>query len=673
MRAVVDNRGPDEARTSTANATAAPPEDAPLPRRYWLFVGALSIALLIVYQPVWNGGFLWDDAAHVTRPGLRSWDGLWSIWFAPGATQQYYPLTHSFFWLQHRLWGDAPLGYHLVNILLHASAAAMVALLLYRLAVPGAYLAAAIFALHPVQVESVAWISEIKNTLSAVFYLGAALAWMRYRRKQGAGAYALALGLFALALCTKTVTATLPAALLVIEWWQRGRLSWRRDVVPLAPFFIAGVAAGLWTVWVERSLVGAEGTAFDFTLVERCLIAGRALWFYAGKLLWPANLVFSYPRWTISQSVAWQYVYPAAAIAAFAVAWSVRRRWRGPLAAMLYFAGTLFPALGFFNVYPFLFSFVADHFQYLASLGLITLAAAGLARLLERRQIWGRPAANAICLGVLSLLALLSWRQSHAYVDVETLYRATIEGNPESWMAHNNLAGALIARGAVDEAVEHVEKALVLKPDYAEAYNNLGLVRASQGRVDEALAQYRKTLELQPSYAEAHNNLGLLLARRGQFDEAIAHYRRALEIDPGLSGAHYNLAEALTARGQTGEASDHLRTALALKPDYAEAHNSLGVILAERGNVDDAREQFLKAIELKPHYAEARSNLGIVLARSGHLDAAIAQFRKALQDDPASTEIRANLSAALASRARGHDADRGEPRQARPETPGVVR
>jgi protein O-mannosyl-transferase len=634
----------------------------PLPRRFWLFVVALSIAVLIVYKPVWSGGFLWDDAAHVTRPDLRSWQGLWSIWSAPGATQQYYPLTHTFFWLQHRLWGDTPSGYHLVNITLHAAAASMVGLILYRLAIPGAYFAAAIFALHPVQVETVAWITEIKNTLSAVFYLGAAIAWLRYKEKANAVAYALSLGLFVLALCSKTVTATLPAALLVIEWWQRGRLSWRHDVLPLVPFFILGVAAGLATVWVERSLVGAEGAAFDLTPIERGLIAGRALWFYAGKLLWPVNLVFIYPRWSVSQDIGWQYGYPAAAIAVLAVAWGLRRRWRGPLASMLYFAGTLFPALGFFNVYPFLFSFVADHFQYLASLGLITLAAAGLARLLERRRLWGRAAANVICLAVLSTLAVLTWKQSHVYADVESLYRATLEGNPESWMAHNNLAGALIARGAVDEAVGHAEIALTLKPDYAEARNNLGLALASRGRIDEALGQYRKALELQPEYAEAHNNLGFLLAGRGRIDEAIAHYRRALEIDPGLAGAHYNLAEALMARGQTDEAVAHLWMALALRPQYAEAHNSLGVILAERGNVDEARDQFLKAVELKPQYADARNNLGIVLVRSGRLEEAIAHFRKALEANPASAEIRNNLRAALASRKGSPDADRSESR-----------
>jgi Flp pilus assembly protein TadD len=639
-----------------------PLRSAALARRYWLFVVGLLIAVLVVYQPAWNGGFLWDDAAHVTRPDLRSAQGLWSIWFTPGTTQQYYPLTHSFFWVLHRLWGDAPLGYHLVNIALHVTAAAMVGLILCRLGIPGAYFAAAIFALHPVQVESVAWISEIKNTLSAVLYLGAAISWLRYRRKASKGAYALSLGLFALALCSKTITATLPAALLVIEWWQRGRLSWRRDVLPLAPFFVLGIAAGLATVWVERSLIGAEGAAFDLTPIERGLIAGRALWFYAGKLFWPAHLVFSYPRWVIDPSAWWRYLYPAAAIAALAIAWRLRRRWRGPLAGMLYFAGTLFPALGFFNVYPFLFSFVADHFQYLASLGLIVLAAAALASLLERRRLWGSTAANTFCLAVLSLLGVLSWRQSHAYADAESLYRATIAGNPASWMAQNNLAGVLIARGAIDEAAGHVEKALALRPGYAEARNNLGLVLASRGRVDEAIAQYRKALELQPDYAAAHNNLGFLLARRGEVGEAIAHFRRALEIDPNLAGAHYNLAEALTTRRQSDEALAHLRMALALEPDRPEARNSLGLILAEQGKLDEARAEFLEAVALKPHYAEARNNLGIVQARSGRLDEAIASFRKALQDNPTSTEIRNNLSAALERRKAGPDAGRSESR-----------
>ena len=348
------------------------------------------IVVFLAYQPAWQGGLIWDDDAHVTKPELRSWHGLYRIWFDLGATQQYYPLLHSVFWIEHKLWGDAPLGYHLVNILLHAMAALMVAAVLRRLEVPGAYLAAAIFALHPVQVESVAWITELKNTLSAVFYLSAAMLYLRFDQERKKPFYAGALVLFVLGLLSKTVTATLPAALLVIFWWKRGKLSWRRDVLPLVPFFVLGAAAGLFTAWVERKLIGAEGAAFDLTFIDRFLIAGRVIWFYLGKLFWPANLIFIYPRWNIDQAVWWQYLFPAAALLLAAALWVLRRRWRGPLAGLLFFVGTLFPVLGFFNVFPFIYSFVADHFQYLASLGVIALVSAGIALLLKRCAFWPR-------------------------------------------------------------------------------------------------------------------------------------------------------------------------------------------------------------------------------------------------------------------------------------------
>jgi len=579
------------------------------------------VAVGVAYGPAWNGGFLWDDAAHLTRPELRSWRGLWRIWFEPGATQQHYPLLHSALWVQHRLWGDNPIGYHLVNLVLHSGTAAMVALTLRRLSVPGAVLAAAIFALHPVQVESVAWISELKNTLSAVLYLGAALAWLRFEEKRETRTYLMSLALFVLGLCSKTVTATLPAALLLVHWWRRRRPSWRRDVVPLVPFFVLGTAAGLFTVWIERNLVGAEGAAFDRTSVERGLVAGRAVWFYLGKLVWPADLVFIYPRWQVSQAAWRQYLYPAAALAALAALWALRRRWPGPLTGALFFVGTLFPALGFFDVYPFLFSFVADHFQYLASLGIIALAAAGAVRLLDRLPPWRRRAGQGLCIAGLATLAALTWKQSHLYADRETLYRATIQGNHGCWMAYNNLSGALIARGATDEAIGLARTALQLKPDYPEAHNNLALALGSRGKVDEAISHYRKALELNPTYAEAHNNLGFALASRGDLDEAIAHYQRALESDPGRAGVQYNLAMAQVAQGQARPAIAHLRRAVELQPDFFEARNNLGILLARSGRLDEAIEQFRKALEIDPGSAEVRKNLDIALAGRRPADA----------------------------------------------------
>jgi hypothetical protein len=275
----------------------------------------------------------------------------------------------------------------LINILLHTLSAFLFAVILRRLAVPGAFLAAVIFALHPVHVESVAWISEMKNTLSALFYLGAALAYLQFCEKRKKGLYALALVFFVLALLSKTVSATLPAALLVVFWWKRGRLSWRHDALPLMPFFVLGAGGGLLTAWIERTMIGAQGAEYQFTLIERGLIAGRALCFYLGKLFWPADLIFIYPRWQISADAWWQFLYPLGVAILIGILWLVRKHSRAPLAAMLFFSGTLFPALGFFNVYPFRFSLVADHFQYLASLSIIALFSAGAASLALRRKV----------------------------------------------------------------------------------------------------------------------------------------------------------------------------------------------------------------------------------------------------------------------------------------------
>ena len=519
-----------------AQSPIVPKAQSPKPKAFPPRVAApivLVVATLAAYQPAWNGAPVWDDDGHITRVDLRSGEGLARIWLSPGATQQYYPLAHSAFWLQHRLWADDPRGYHLVNIVLHALSACLLALMLRRLAVPGAWLAAFVFALHPVHVESVAWISELKNVLSGFFYLAAALVWLRLydaetlptasvpksttprtgsvgaRRRRAHAArvatYGLSLSLFVLAALTKTVTVTLPAALLIAMWWRDG---WplapprsghaqraptptlalgrplRGEVLRLIPFFLLGGCAALVTIWFERTLIGAAGSDFDLTLVERGLVAGRALWFYLAKLLWPATLTFIYPRWNVSQTEWWQYLYPLGVIGLLAAAWIWRGRSRATLAALLYFLVTLFPALGFFNIYPFRYSFVADHFQYLASIGIIALICGGLATLLHARH--GGPASPSASVGPASLpvwlhsvtlaaavclvgtLAFLTWRQAHDYTDAETLYRATLARNPASWMAHNNLAVEMLRAGGGDdrvrEAAAHAAEAIRLRP-----------------------------------------------------------------------------------------------------------------------------------------------------------------------------------------------------------------
>ena len=376
-----------------SSSVTRPP--SPTLNHYSWAPGVLLVLLsAIVYWPTLGNRFVWDDDDYVQENGtLSSTAGLNAIWSDPAATPQYYPLVHTSYWIEHAFWGLNPRGYHIDNLLLHAAAALLVWRLLVCLAVPGAWLAAAIFAIHPVEVESVAWITERKNVLSCVFALSSMLAYLRFapptllaptaprntaRRVDGAF-YVLAFVLYVAALLSKTVTATVPAVLLVIYWWKQGTFSWR-EAARLLPFFAVGLAFSAVTISLEKTQVGAVGESWNLSPVERVLIAGRAVWFYAGKLAWPHPLIFFYPRWIIDATVAWQYLFPAAAVGAIIALWLARRRiGRGPLAALLIFMGVLTPALGFFNVYPFQYSFVADHFQYHASIALIALAAALLA------------------------------------------------------------------------------------------------------------------------------------------------------------------------------------------------------------------------------------------------------------------------------------------------------
>ena len=622
----------------------------------WLLAAALLFATLAAYYPAWHGNMLWDDDRHITRTDLRSVEGLYRIWFQLGATQQYYPVTHSAFWLQHKIWGDATLGYHLVNIILHVLAALLAAVILKRLGVPWAWLAALIFALHPVQVESAAWITELKNTLSGVFYLASALVYLRYDRDRQRGSYGLALALFFLALLTKTVTATLPAALLVAFWWQRGKLDWRRDVRPLAPWFALGLAAGLFTAWVEHAYVGAQGAAYQLSFVDRFLVAGRAVWFYLGKLLWPANLIFVYPRWQVSQGVWWQYLFPLSLAALIAVLWMMRKRSRAPLAAMLFFCGTLFPALGFVNVFPFRYSFVADHFQYLACISIIALFAAAAAGAARRWRVPARPAAVCIALALGIGLALPTWRQSRQYADAATLYQTTIRRNPSCWMAYNNLGNVLHGRERFEEAVCQYREALRLKPDYAEAHNNLGNALQGLVRLEEAVSQYEQALRLAPDLAGVHYNLGNALQGMGRVREAEAQYREALKEDPASARTHGNLGSALDKMGRFEEAVTHLQEALRMDPSYLTARINLGKALQRMGRLDEAAAQYREALRLNPGSAEARSALGQAYQGMGRFDQARAEAAEALRLRPGSAEALNNLANALLGEGRIEEA-----------------
>jgi Tfp pilus assembly protein PilF len=574
-----------------------------------VFFGCLLIAAVFAaYLPVLENQYIWDDESYVQdNLTLRSADGLRRMWFEIGAIPQYYPMVHTMFWVEYRLWGLHPAGYHLVNVLLHGIGAVLLWRILSFLGVRGAWAAALVFGLHPVHVESVAWITERKNVLSGVLYLSAALLYLRHAfpsvKKHSLRylrlTYGLSLLFFVLALLSKTVTFSLPAAMLLVLWWKNHRIG-RREIVELLPFLVVGVFLGSVTVWTEKHIVGAAGEDWSQTGIERVLIAGRALWFYFGKILWPDPLVFFYPRWHIQAGVWWQYLFPLSALGVMAALWWSRSRvGKGPLVGVLFFAGTLFPALGFFDVYPMRFSFVADHFQYLASIGPVALLVAGgmsIGARLHTRTRWTGVVALVL---VGSVLGTVTSRQSRAYENLETLWRDTLGKNYDAWLAHYNLGNLLYHRGDVEEAMGHYRETLRVNPKYVDAYNNLGAALRLRGKEKEAIENFQRALRIDPDYAKTHNNLGAALSDQGRRREGKEHLEKALRADPNYAQAHFNLANVLVAEGLHEEAIQHLRAAVALAPGYAPAHYRLGTALRAVGRGQEAQRHLEEANRLR--------------------------------------------------------------------------
>ncbi len=577
-------------------------------KRDWFFCLILAVVTMLAYQPAWHGGLLWDDDNCTTPPELRTLDGLRRIWFVPRAIAQYYPLLYSSYWLQQRLLGDSTTGYHLVNLLLHIGCVVLVLKILRLLRIPGAELATIIFALHPVNVETVAWIAERKNTLSGLFCLGATLWYLKFDESRSRRSYALALGLFLLGLLSKTAIVTLPLALLVILWWKRGTIFWRRDVAPVIPFLFLSAAAGLVTRWFENTGIGYKARILDLSLLDRCLIAGRAFWFQLGKLLWPSNLMFVYPRWEINAAVWWQYLFPLAVLGLLGILWSLRRWSRAPLSGVLVYIFLLLPSLGFLNIYFFIYSFVADHWQYLACLGIITPCASGIVLLAGRLKFWQPALERGTILLLAGVMFCLTWQQSRMYTNAETLYRTTIARNPGCWMAYDHLLNILYQTNRVPEAMDLFKQALRIKP--AVAHYSLGNALIHTGQTLEAMDQYQQALRIDPDYAEAHNNLGSALLLTGRTSEAIDQFQQALRINPNYAHAHNNLGNALVQTGRTSEAIDQYEQALRIDPNSADAQSNLGAALGRMGRVSEAIEHVKAALRINANYIEARNNLG---------------------------------------------------------------
>jgi tetratricopeptide (TPR) repeat protein len=673
------------------------------------FVGLL----LLVYWPAIRGGFIWDDDAYVTNnPLLTASDGWQRIWFSAHHQSQFFPLVYTTLRLEHALWGLNPFGYHLVNVLLHAANAALVWVVLRRLArasntpsqvaasgmgAPGpagekpaaalvggylgqgAWIAAALFAFHPVQVESVAWVTELKNTQSTLFYLLALLSWMRSLDDSEPlihSRYWIALLFYLLALLSKTTACTFPAAMLLVPW-MRGERIGRRRLLQVIPFVVLGVVAGVVSILWESHLGNyKDEVGQSLTLVQRVLIASRGVWFYAGKLAWPAGLTFSYPRWRVSAAHPANYFWLLGCLTAAAALWHWRARvGRGVIGGVVFFVAALSPLLGFIPLYTFRYSYVADHYQYVASIGLLTLAGAGLSRVPRVFRI-----------SVLVAVAFLTWKQAHIYHSQTTLWQDTVAKNPGGWMGHHNLGTSLSNEGQTEQSIIQYREALRLYPEDAEGHYDLGNVLIKSGQNAEAMAEFQTAIRLGPQDSRAYYNYGVALEKTGRTNEAIQQYEEAVrqdldyisprmslgtalsqqrrfyeaitqlqaavELDPGSAQAHSLLGVALCQTGQANAAIAQFQAALRLDPRDGHAFFNYAIALEQAGHADEAIQQYVQAIRLAPDFFDAHLNLGIALSRQRRFDETIAQFREAVRLSPNDAGARYDLGAML--RAEGH-------------------
>ncbi|MFP4085190.1 MAG: tetratricopeptide repeat protein [Desulfobacteraceae bacterium] len=559
-----------------AHKETKPVKQNPAPVKRVIY-GCMLIALLtlIIYIPAIKGGFIWDDDTFLTQnPLIRASDGLHRFWFSTEAPD-YFPLTSTTLWIEWRLWGENATGYHVVNVLLHVLNSLLIWVVLKRLSIPGAWLAALIFAVHPVNVESVAWITERKNLLPMAFFLLSILAYLRFDKNGKCRFYIFSLTAFVLALLSKTSIIMLPFVLLGLIWWQRGRIT-VKDLVRSVPFFIISVIMGGITVWFQYHNAIGDTIVRDDGFLSRLAVAGWAVWFYIYKALLPVNLNFVYPRWDTTQLSPLSFIPLICLAALIAAFYYYRKTWGKPfLLGSGYFVITLFPVLGFFNIYFMKYSLVADHWQYTSIIGIIALIVGLIAYKYKDWKRAYRRAALSAAVVLTCVLSLLSWNRADIFAESETLWKDTIRKNRECWMAYDILGANLAQKGKRQQAISHFRKALEIRPDYPKAHSNLANVLYDQGYVDQAFRHFEKALEVNPNAVEVHYNYGTALAERGKIKDAVDHYLKAIGLEPDLLQAHYNL----------------------------------GILYAQQKKFKDAVRQFSEVLRIDPGHKSAQQNL----------------------------------------------------------------
>ena len=618
-----------------------PKRPAPNPWLPWQVLAIVG-AVLWIYWPALNGGLQWDDDLYLTKnPLLADPARLWKAWFVPGSFIEYYPITQTVQWVQWQVWHGQTLGYHVTNVLLHAAGALLVWRLLAKLGLRYAWLGGMLFAVHPAHVESVAWISEIKNTLSLPPFLLVMCAWIDFEDGKQPRDFWTAFVLFVVAMLCKITMAPFAFLILLYAWWKRGRVSWA-DVKAAALFLAVAIVLSALTIHAGQSYrsdvildVGEPAAGGPASLMEKLALAGSSLAYYLGICLWPVNLLPAYAKWPIDPPSPSLYL-PWLILAALVIwAWTMRRTWgRHVLLGLGFFLLFLAPFLGFHWVSYMVFTWVMNHFLYLPCIGLVGIVVAGLEKALELAPKEARPVALVAAGVVVALLAMGAQRYAALYRDVGTLWGYAVQRDPKSFAAQNQFGVVLENRGDVAGALEYFRRAVALQPGTPQAILNVGCMLLESGHPAEATDQFRQALKFAPGYALAHYNLGAALANAGHLDEAIAEYQQSLRLQPMDSEAENYLALTLLQAGRKDEALAHFARAVRISPGYAVAEFDWGLALLQAHDAPEAARHFAQAVHINPSYVEAHYNLGVALYQAGRKPEAVAEFQAALRLRP---------------------------------------
>ena len=555
---------------------------------------------------------------------------------------QYYPLVFTSFWLEHKLWGLNPFGYHTVNLILHILNALLFFWLALKIYPRLAFISALLFAIHPIQVETVAWITERKNLLSLFFFLSAILVYLRFDRTRRMKYYLLTVAMFVFALLSKSVAACFIFVPVLYKWWRDGKVTWREARLS-AVFIVLGLLSGLYTIYLEFYNAGAHGKEFALPFLERFILSGRIIFFYIYKLLFPFHFMFFYPRWQVDARIWWQWLFPFAVMVGLGLLVYYRKRiGRGALALFIFYIASIFPALGFVNVFPMKFSFVADHFSYLSTPALLLLLCASVTFFFDKLKIKFPKLHSTLFrvfwAGLFILIVIYLCGKSmiltRNYKNEITHWSNLIRDNPKAWIAYNNLGLIYDNIGKTESAMDLYTKAIAIKPNFAEAYNNRGNAYKDQGNIQQAFSDFNKAIAINPNYAEAYNNRGTAYGKQGNIQQAISDFNKAIAIKPNYAEAYNNRGTIYRNQGNIQQAILDFNKAIEIDPNESDIYYNRGIAYEEQGNIQQAVSDYTKVIAINPNDADAHYNRGTVYFQQGKFVQAISDYNKAIAINP---------------------------------------